>query len=325
MDGRVRLIRSAKLIGVRLLLPGYATLLVLPGCTMAPTSQERIAMWLSDAPRTLALEVESGVPDMYVRMRDYQMQNRGAEAKKYAGEVPREAIHEKCNAVFGVLRPLDCVLTVIMTPLYAASGAIVGAFSVDSRNIDNPLSAAKGATELLEVGVVTNDISAHLTFAIVAAAKRSRHAIRSIEGSRPADWGGLTVRVKEIDLVSPDDPGGEDPEVRVEVNLSMAVHLPRDEDIWQANLAYTEGVTRRISEWRKDNAKLFREELTQEVDSLTVAAVSTLDAAPGLFTRAKVDAARQQREEARKAAAETSAGGAKVLAEPPSSSTIVPP
>jgi hypothetical protein len=134
--------RANRLIPVAALL---AALGLASGCaTKPPTPEERTAVWLAEAPRSLAVRVDRELPPPDLRSRDHRVGERvGTGAVTGAGA-----------AAYGIVDfcvgggPLGCIVGVAVSPVMFVAGAVHGAASVDSVDSYHPIESAKGAAAL---------------------------------------------------------------------------------------------------------------------------------------------------------------------------------
>ncbi|HEX6318074.1 MAG TPA: hypothetical protein VFZ84_04305 [Burkholderiales bacterium] len=244
-------------------------------------------MWLSEAPRTVAVKVAPTLPSPVVRVRDHKVGERvlnGTSAAVYSGMY---TVGRSCGA-----GAAGCVVGLVAAPFAAAIGGVVGAASVDSIDRMFPIGEAGGASELYATTVRSHELSALLTSAVVAKAKGRRHALHAHALGEAVTDGTLELAFAAIDLAG---QTGQDPRVHliVEVDASLA---SSDVSATWARLVY-KGWPRAVSEWKASEGALFRAELEKAIDVIAGEVAPRLEARPPLGAAMRTKESRRLRAE----------------------------
>lgn len=250
-------------------------LLFTAGCaTRLPTPEEQIAVWLSEAPRTLSVYVDHKLPQPSVRSRDHKVGERigsgvDTRARNVAG-----AIGQLCL----VAGPLGCVFGVVAAPFAIAIGATVRAAKVKSVDQSHPIEAAQGAPALFELTGKTIDVRALLAERVAAEARAERvHVLQVARGDAQGDAppkadGELKLYLQAVELFG---GTGDDPHVALILRVRADMRTPDAESLGWGDFAY-EGPARLVSEWSVDDARLFREEFAVAVRKIATQIVHQL-------------------------------------------------
>src|SRR5438105_9178523 len=135
--------------GPRALL-SVAALLVLAcvGCATKPlplpTAREELEVWLSEAPRTIAVRMDQDVPTAVVRSRDYHTGERVGGA--LGGAVGGGLYTVAAGCLGG--GPLGCIFGVVLAPVGMVVGGVAKASKVQSTDSLSAVTEAAGAPEM---------------------------------------------------------------------------------------------------------------------------------------------------------------------------------
>jgi hypothetical protein len=189
--------------------------------------------------------------------------------------------------------PLGCLVGVVAAPVFAVGGAVVGAVSVDSVDVAHNIIEAQGAPELYQLAVNGPALQALFGEALLAeSAKRTGEGPRL---AHEAEGGGkVTFHFNAFDLYG---DVGDDPRVALRIKFIANVATPDATAHRYIDLTY-QGWSRPISEWKADDARLFREELTNAANAIALKALEQLRTQPPSGAAAKVAHARDRRREA---------------------------
>jgi hypothetical protein len=290
-----------------------AALVGASGCaTKPPTQEERAAVWLAEAPRRLAVQVERELPPPDLRSRDHKVGER----------VGTGAVTGVGAAGYGIVDfclrggPLGCILGVAVSPVMFVAGAVYGAASVDSADSYHPIESAKGAAALFAPTRKPIDLPGLLEESVVAkVSASSRHAVyserRARQGGAPPDLDGkLELSFRAFELFGDE---GDDPSVALVLRVSADLSTPEDESLRWGDFTY-QSPAHYVSGWKADDARLFREETGKAVRDIAAQIADKLNSSPSIMGRIRVDNAR--------AKAAASAG---IAHEPPSPVALAAP
>jgi hypothetical protein len=251
------------------------------------TAEEEVAVWLSEQPRAMQLKVEPALPEPKVRVRDRKASERAGKGALGAAGGAGLSILYGCM----LYPPFGCLGGVVMAPFAAIAGGVAGAASVASVDSAHPIVEAQGARELYQRAVDRDTVQALLTQALLAESEKApvEHGLRL---SLQAESGGtVTVSLEALDFVG---SVGEDPGVSLLVVVRADVTTPETTSYRFAEAAY-QGSQRPVSEWKADDAKLFREELAAAAQAIAHNTVLRLRTRPSAEVVARVVEARGRR------------------------------
>jgi hypothetical protein len=226
------------------------------------TAQEQIAVWLSESPRTIAVSVDPVLPEASLVSRNHHGGERVGRGVAAAGTGAVASILVGCVSI-----PLfGCFFGVVAAPVVAVYGAVRGATSVQSTDQYHPLAAAQGAPEML-TGNGVIDLPAMLATAVSERPVRA-HTLRAVQYGKENESlsaAEVTLRLRFYAFQLLGDVGN-DPEVALQLKVASEVQTSTSSGVW-GEYSYA-GSRRRVSSWRADDTRLFREEINLAVRSL---------------------------------------------------------
>lgn len=259
---------------------------LLCGCaTKPPTAKEKVAVWLAEGPRAIAVGVRPELPEPRVHTRDHQAGQRIGGAAKGGLGGAGASVYLGCMA-----GPLGCLVGAYLAPVGAVVGAIVGAARVDSTDVYHAPDAVKGADTLFEVAR-RSDLPTLLAKAVVAQQPEAGgHQFRIAESNAPdgQEPGLLRVALHTVQLSG---ETGEDGVVALVIGAHADMHTPTATTGLRENYAYA-GSPRRVSEWAADDARLFREEIAIAIRTIATGIVQDVRSSPSASAVSRVQAAR---------------------------------
>lgn len=277
------------------------------GCASVewPTPEEQVGVWLHEEPRVLAVRVDASLPTPKVLVRDHKAGERVGKGALGGVAGAGIAVAAGCTT----LGPLGCLFGVAAAPVGAVIGVVVGAVAVDSVDIPHPIIEAQGAPELYQLAVKSEEMQRVFTTALIAKGAKGE----AVRLAQAAEGGGaLALSFSAVDLFG---DVGEDPSVALVLGARVDVTTPDTTGYRYVELAY-QSSRRRISEWKADEGKLFRDELASAADAMAEKAVQKLRTAPSSAAVEKVAHARARQREAAVVAA---------AAPPPTLTFVSPP
>jgi hypothetical protein len=274
-------------------------LLFAAGCaTKPPTQKEEVSVWLSESPRAIAIKVEPQLPSPSIGTRDHQ---GGKRVAKGAAAGAGGALYGAGVSVYGgcaVGGPIGCAVGIALAPIGAVVGAVAGgvagAVAVESVDVNHPVEAAQGSSALFELSAEGMDLAALLSEAIVSQGpKAGGHALRSVHGeeevkTRSSDEALLQVRFSTLQLFG---DVGEDPRVALVLGANADLQAPPATAYSWTAFTY-KGPRRPVSEWKADDARLFREEIAVALRAMAAQIAEDLASRPSGSAVSKVAAAR---------------------------------
>lgn len=257
--------------------------LALAGCAAQPaTPKEEAAVWLAEAPRTIHVVVDPVLPAPQAQTRDYQMGKRVGHGLGYGALGALHMIGAGCTG-----GPLGCVAGVFLAPIGFATGAVLGAVSVDSRDEYHPIDAVEGGGAMLDLAAQGIDLPALTTQALLDEQPRA--------GKHKLDAAGGEAELRiSFDALRLFGGVGNDAPVGLVLGARGDLQTPEGRVHGWSSYAY-EGPTRHVSEWRADGARLLREEIARAVRELGNSFAGELSVEPTRSAAARVAAARERR------------------------------
>src|SRR6185295_3311978 len=137
-----------------------------------PTPREEVEVWLSESPRSIAVEVDRTLPSVTLRSRDthpVQRVGKGVGGAAYGGVY---TVAAGCRG-----GPIGCVIGVVLAPVGMVVGGVAGAASVKSTDtVQSAGSAGEGPAKMTIEQVV--DLPALLEERVVAQQRYAgRHSL----------------------------------------------------------------------------------------------------------------------------------------------------
>lgn len=223
--------------------------------------------WLGKAPREIVISVESKVAQPSVRVHDAKPVQRVANGVGGAAVGGVYTVAAGCRA-----GPIGCGVGLIFAPVGMLIGGVSGAASVKSADYYHPLDQARGAPELFAATVTGDKVAAQLAQAVVEESQKRRHAHRLRSGGKTEpSQGELTLSVQSIGLSG---KVGNDPAIGLDVVVAARL-VTGDVSASLGQFRY-EGSQRRVSEWRRDESRLFVQELDSAMRSIAKDIVARL-------------------------------------------------
>jgi len=250
-----------------------------------PTAHEEVAVWLTEAPRTLAVEVDRDLPKAVVRTRDHHVGQRLGSGVWGAATGGVLTVAAGCAGG----GPIGCLLGAMVAPAGMVIGGVAGASKVQSTDALQPAAAAGNGPARMNVpqGV---DFAQLLEQQVVSYGDgKGRLKLHSSASAAAADEAILRLRITDLELFG--DPG-DDPSLALIVRVAAEVRLPSGTSVNWGPYDYT-GSSRYVSTWLKNDAALFRKELQLVARDVAKRASVDLRAAPSREAVAKVAWARQ--------------------------------
>jgi hypothetical protein len=269
------------------------------GCAAQPLTQqdETVAVWLHEQPRVLAVEVEPILSAPALLVPDDSAAFRLDSGIAAGAQTVREVL-QACVRV-GPLCPFAVAVGV---PVGAVAGGVRGAVAAPSLEKLHSIAEAQGAQELYASAVSSDGLL--LLFRRSLLEESEKAALAQVRLAAQADSGGtLKVRIGALDLSG---DVGENPSVSLRLRAYADVVTPETTAFAYARIAY-DGERRPISEWKADDARLFREEIAAAARAFAQVTVRQLRNPPSFFAVARVE---RRREAAAAAAAAKAAGAA---------------
>lgn len=250
-----------------------------------PTAHEEVAVWLAEAPRTLAVEVDRELPPAVVRTRDHHVVQRvGAGV---GGAALGGAYTLAAGCVGG--GPIGCLLGAMVAPVGMVIGGVAGAAQIQSTDALKPAAAAGNGPARMNVppGV---DFPHLLEQQVVSYGDgKGRLKLHSSAIARGADEAILRLRITDLELFG---EAGDDPSLAFIVRVAAEVRLPSGTSVNWGPYEYT-GSAHYVSTWLKDDAALLRKELQLVARDVAKRTSVDLRAVPSREAVAKVAWARQ--------------------------------
>lgn len=267
------------------------------GCTtIRPTAEDKAAVWLAEAPRAISVKVHGELPSGSVRVLDHKVGERVGKGLGTGALVAARTVLTFCAG-----GPVGCAVGAFAAPFGLVLGGVGGAMSVNSEERSHGLQEARGAVELYEKAMKPIDVTAELGRAvIVEAGRQTPH--RYLPGVDPAAGRAeaqLRLSIQAIDLAG---DVGDDARVCLVLVAHAALSTPAASLPGFGEFSYRGG-KRRLSEWLKDDAQLFREEVGAASRSIAKDVALRLGWRPGRAVFDGVAAEREQRAAASAAAA----------------------
>jgi hypothetical protein len=229
----------------------------------APNPKKEAMTWVHAGKRTVQVRVWDKVPPP-----DYEVHvsTAGKGAAKGAVEGAGGALSGGLQ-IRGSGDPLGLVLGVVLMPVFALGGAVVGAASAEPEVHYHGLDEVEGATELFEAAAQGPDLVELLRRRIENRSRTpSGHTLQFVAHDADIDQGAarMTIAITDYSLVG---ELSDDPAVRLFVEGSTSVGIPEDSSGYLCIWSY-ESSSRRLSVWRKNNAELFRREIERASESI---------------------------------------------------------
>ena len=260
----------------------------LPACGSSepPDPKERIAEWLSEEPRTIAVRVDPILPyPTYETHRSTAMDR--AEEEAAAGAAGSLEAGLRTGDPYGLAAGL------ILAPVFAAAGAIYGAATAEPLKEYHAIELVQGAPALFEAVGNGADLRGLLSEELAAQSDSRGHELRPVGddetfayGTVPADADALlTLSISTLSLVGRVE---ENPNVKLTLR-GLAHMVTRD-----AGSAYWddwsyESANRRVSRWRADDARRFREEIARAAEAIARRLAACLPVDENWFPAPPVD------------------------------------
>lgn len=257
-----------------------------------PTVEEEVAVWLHEQPRVLALQVDPELPEPRVLVRDHRPGQRAREG--VAGGAQGAAFSLMLCGATGIA----CIFVLPLAPVAVAVGVVAGAASVESVDVPHAFAQAQGAPEMYQNAVTGKQLQGLFARALIAESDKARGDAPRLAEQADTD-AALQLHFRAIDLFG---ELGEDPNVALRLHAYANVITPEATAQGYAEAVY-QGPRRPISEWRADDAKLFREELSAAAREIAERTVRRLRSAPPSAAFRKVAHARERQREAAAVAA----------------------
>lgn len=244
-----------------------------------PTDQERVAVWLSEAPRSVSVEVDPQLPARMLRERDHHGDERAANSVGYAIAGGFSSVAAGCAG-----GPIGCAVGLVLAPVGMAAGAVFGAVSVASTDRVYAASSAGTGPAKMELERAA-DLPVLLQNLVVAngniAGPHSLHAQQVAQGEESAT---LRLRFTKIELVG---NSGENPSLAIALRVSAEMRAPGATVSEWGSYAYTGG-SHWVSTWTKNDGKVLRKELREGVNAIARQAANDLRAKPTRLTMVRV-------------------------------------
>jgi hypothetical protein len=253
-------------------------LLLATGCATRPsTPHEEAIRWISDAPRSIAIRVDRQLPDPAVVTYDHKTGARiGMGVGGALGGAGIGAVYVIGLGCTG--GPIGCGVGLFMTPVAAViggvAGGVAGATSVKSQVRAHVAEDAHGSPALFAVSSKAMDLPALLAKAVISRGSgASGHVLqaRPADEAQPSGETALQLRFTTLRL---EGDVGEDAEVALVTAVSANLQTPAATAFW-GEYRY-DGSRRRVSEWKANDAKLFREEILAALDQISMQIVADL-------------------------------------------------
>jgi hypothetical protein len=237
----------------------------LPACGSSepPDPKERIAEWLFEAPRTIAVRVDPILPYPTFETHISTAMDR-AEEEAAAGVMGSIEAGLRTGDLYGMAAGL------ILAPVFAAGGAIYGAVTAEPLKEYHAVELVEGAPALFQAVGDGAELRGLLTEMLAAQSDSRGHELRPVDadetfayGTVPADADALlTLSVSTLGLVGRVE---EDPNVKL-ILRGLAHMVTRDAGSAYWNDWSYESANRRVSRWRADDARRFREEVARAAE-----------------------------------------------------------
>lgn len=287
-----------------LILKHYAAVLAalfIAGCAtkpaLPPTPKEELSVWLSESPRAIAIKVDQELPSATIQTHDSQSGRRMARGAGGGAVGAVATIGAGCLAglaVFPPLMPIGCTVGLIAAPIGFAVGATAGAVSVKSTDENHPIDAAQDAAPLFDMSGLGIDLAALLSEAIIAQnGKIGGHVLRAVHADEegkalPDEEALLQMRFSAVGLAG---DVGQDPRVALRVGAYANLQTPAATANGWAGFLYV-GSARPLSEWKANDARLFRDEIAIALRAIATQLGQELRASPSGSVVSKVAAAK---------------------------------
>jgi hypothetical protein len=273
-------------------------LIFIAGCTTAytpPPPKDEFSVWLSEAPRTIALDVDPELPRPDLMSRDRKVGER--IAKGAGGGIAGAGYVFLSGCASG--GPFGCLAGLLLSPVGFVAGAAGGAVSVDTEVTHQPLSDQKGAASVFEPKGKPLKIPKILSTSILAAgAKVSSHVIL-VAGKYESGKVNSRIDAKlniSLSTLSLLGEVGKNPSLALAVKGSAYLSAPAIPRNSYYTFSY-EGSSRLLSEWRANNSLLFRKEITKATKIMASEIVNNLlNDSPSDEVVTEVMAARERRQ-----------------------------
>jgi len=257
-----------------------------------PSPEEEYAVWLSEAPRHISVAVAPALPEPDLLSRDRKI---GERVVKGAGG----GVVGAGGTVLGgcMAGPLGCILGLLASPVGFVWGAAKGATGVETEVTHRPLAGQAGAGSLFRREEAPLDVRGMLLAALLREGRKAgRHEFRAAAEGGAAPPGGsggpneaiLELSVETFGLLG--DPG-EDPQLSLVLAGSASLNAPDGPAAATYPVEY-QGRGRRLSEWRANDAVLFRREIETAAEAVARDAIRRLYDEPTDDVTADVEAAR---------------------------------
>jgi hypothetical protein len=249
-----------------------------------PTAHEEVAVWLAEAPRRLAVEVDREVPKAMVRTRDHHVGQRVGAGVGGAAVGGLYTVAAGCAG-----GPIGCLVGVIVAPVGMVIGGVAGAAHIQSTDAVQPADAAGNGPARMNVppGI---DFPQLLEQQVVSYGDgKGRLKLHSSASASGGDEAILRLRITDLELFG---DAGDDPSLALIVRVSGEVLLPNGTSANWGPYEHT-GSSHYVSSWLKNDAALFRKELQLVARDVAKQTSVDLRAVPSREAVAKVAWARQ--------------------------------
>lgn len=267
-----------------------ATLLITAwGCsTKPPTSQELITSWLREAPRTIAVETEEGEGPVYWIHESQAWKGAGTGAYNAAGGL----LGSQSITPTLLFSAVEYAAKLVLTPVFAVGGAIHGASSAEPLMHESPIDTVAGAPGLFESQNFGQGLLQSVHDRVTGMEPGpDGHTLRA-DPVRIAAAGDPGIRradaLLRISLVRYGLAGKKDDGPDVGLRALFAVSISRPErsgeaipvsTIWEWSRIPYDGSWRQLSEWKANDARLFRQEIDRAAEMI---AARIVDAIPSV-------------------------------------------
>ncbi len=260
----------------------------LPACGSSEPAdpKDRIAEWLSEEPRTIAVRVDPILPYPTYETHTSTAMDR-AEEEAAAGAAGSLEAGLRTGDPYGMAAGL------ILAPVFAAGGAIYGAATAEPLKEYHAIELVQGAPALFEAVGNGAELRGLLSEELAAQSDSRGHELRPVGddetfayGTVPADADALlTLSISTLGLVGRVE---EDPDVKLTLR-GLAHMVTRD-----AGSAYWddwsyESANRRVSRWQADDARRFREETARAAEAIARRLAACLPVDENWFPAPPVD------------------------------------
>jgi hypothetical protein len=239
-----------------------------------PSAKEEAAVWLSESPRSISVEVDPQLPSVTLRTRDHHVGQRIGSGVGHAAIGGVYTVAGGCMAG----GPIGCVVGVILAPVGMVVGGVVGVVRVNSTDsVQGADNAGEGPAKMKVEQAL--DLPSLLGDLVVAQGDQAgRHSLHARPAGPGEEQATLRLRFTEIELFG---DTGEDPSLSFTLRVAAEMQVPGATAGDWGCYEYS-GSSHWVSTWLKNDGELLRKELRAGASAIARQAARALGATSAL-------------------------------------------